>query len=106
SDCVVWTDTEEIPTPEEYYSKLKTIPIKAYPNPANNKINFALENTDKHKNIKLECYDIFGRQLHEQKIYTGQLEAEADVSKWGKGIYVVVVKSNGKVVEKTKFVVE
>lgn len=106
SDCIIWTDTEEIPNPEEYYSKQKTIPIKTFPNPARDRITFAFENTDNHKNIKLECYDIFGRQLHEQMIYTGQQEAEADVSKWGKGIYVVVVKSNGKVVGKTKFVVE
>lgn len=106
SDCMIWTDTKEIPSPKEYYSKQKTIPIKTYPNPAKDRITFALENTDKHHKISLECYDIFGRQLHEQKIYTGQLEAEADVSEWGKGIYIVVVKSNGKVVGKTKFVVE
>lgn len=106
SDCMIWTDTEEIPTPEEYYSKLKTIPVKAFPNPASDKITFAFENTDKHHKISLDCYDIYGRQMHEQKIYPGQLEAELDISNWGKGLYFVVVKSNGKIVGKGKFVVE
>jgi len=105
SDCMIWTDTEEIPTPEEYYAKLKTIPVKAFPNPAKEKITFALENTDKHKNISLECYNVFGQEVHEQKVYTGQLEAVADVGNWGNGLYFVVVKSNGKIVGKGKFVV-
>jgi Secretion system C-terminal sorting domain len=106
SDCMVMVNTEETPTPEQYYASLKTIPIKAFPNPAKEMITFALQNTDKHKNIRLECYDIFGRQVHEQKIYTGQLEAEANVSAWRSGMYVTVVKSNGKIVGKGSFVVE
>jgi Secretion system C-terminal sorting domain len=106
SDCMVMVNTEETPTPEQYYADLKTIPIKAFPNPAKDMITFALENTDKHKNIRLECYDIFGRQVHKQKIYTGQLEAEANVSAWRSGMYVTVVRSNEKIVGKGKFVVE
>jgi len=105
-DCMVITDIDEIPTPEEYYSKLKTIPVKAFPNPAKEKITFAFENTDKHKNISLECYNIFGQKVHEQKVYTGQLEAVADVGNWGNGLYFVVVKSKGKILGKGKFVVE
>jgi len=106
SDCMIWVNTDEVPTPEEYYAKLQTIPIKSFPNPAKEKITFAFENTDKHKNISLECYNVFGLKVHEQKIYTGQLEAVADVGNWGKGLYFVVVKSNGKVVGKTKLEVE
>ena len=105
-DCSIITSIDDASSPEDYYASLKTIPISTFPNPAKDKITFAFENTDKHHNIKLECYDIFGRKVHEQKIYTGQLEAETDVSGWGNGIYVVVVKSNGKIVGRTKFIVE
>ena len=106
SDCLIWTNTEEIPSPEGYYASLRTIPISTFPNPAKDKVTFAFENTDKHKNIRLACFNIFGQRVHEQKIYTGQLEAEADVSEWGNGIYVAVVKSNGKTLGRTKFIVE
>ncbi|MCF8345165.1 MAG: T9SS type A sorting domain-containing protein, partial [Bacteroidales bacterium] len=105
-DCSIITSIDDASSPEEYYTSLKTIPISTFPNPAKDKITFALENTDKHHNIKLACYDVFGRKVHEQKIYTGQLEAEAHISGWGNGIYVAVVKSQGEIVGRTKFIVE
>ena len=60
SDCWVWTGTEEIPSPEEYYSFIATIPITAFPNPAETEITLAFENTDHHSNMVLECYNIYG----------------------------------------------
>ncbi len=106
SDCMIWVNTDEVPTPEDYYRSLSSIPITAYPNPAKDKITFSLGNTQYHQNINLHCYDIFGRLINEQKIYSGQLEAEAEVSSLRKGMYVAVVRSEGKVVGKCKFVVE
>ncbi len=43
--------------------------------------------------------------MEEQQIIPGQLEAECDVSKWDNGMYVVVVRSNGKVLGESRFVV-
>ncbi len=106
SDCMIWVDTDEVPTPEDYYIGLSSIPITAYPNPAKKNITFALGNTQYHQNINLKYYDIFGILKHEQKIYSGQLEAETEVTSWRKGMYVAVVRSDGKVVGKCKFVVE
>ncbi len=103
-DCNIITGIEDIPSPKEYYTKLKTIPIIAYPNPAKDKITFAFENTQYHKDISFQCYDIFGRLVYEQKVYSQQVET--DVGCWSKGMYVAVVRSNGKVVGKCKFVVE
>jgi hypothetical protein len=104
-DCEVITDISNFPTPEEYYAKLKTIPIKAYPNPAKDNITFGFENTKYHQNMQLQCFDIFGRIIHKEKIYTGQLETEINVSQWNEGLYVAVIKSNGKVLGKVKCVV-
>ena len=105
SDCLIWTDIGEIPTPKEYYAKLKTIPIKAYPNPAKEKITFGFENTQYHQNMLLQCFDVFGCKVHKEKIYKGQLETEINVTQWSEGLYVAVIKSNGKVLGKVKFMV-
>jgi len=96
-NCMITTDIENAPTPQEYYAGLQSIPITPYPNPAKGKITFALENTQRHKNITLQCYNIFGSLLEEQQIIPGQQEAGCDVSKWESGMYVVVVRSDGKI---------
>jgi len=105
SDCIIWTDIGEILTPEEYYAKLKTIPIKVFPNPAKENITLAFENTKYHKNMQLECFDVFGRKVHKEKIYTAQLETEINISQWNEGLYVAVVISEEKVLGKVKFMV-
>ncbi len=105
-DCMLIVDIDDIPGPEEYYARLWTIPLKTYPNPAKEKIFFKLENTQHHKNINLQCYDIFGRLIHEQEILTGQLETEINIALWRIGLYVVVVRSERKVMGKCKFVVQ
>ncbi len=85
SDCMVWTGTEEIPSPEEYYSFIATIPITAYPNPAETEITLAFENTEHHSNMLLECYNIYGQKVHSEKIWNGQQQTRLDVSGWGRG---------------------
>ncbi len=102
---MVWTGTEEIPSPEEYYSFIASIPITAYPNPAETEITLAFENTEHHSNMLLECYNIFGQKVHSEKIYKGQQQTKLSVSNWSKGLYFAVVKSNGKVAGTGKFVV-
>ncbi|MCD4728241.1 MAG: T9SS type A sorting domain-containing protein [Pirellulales bacterium] len=106
TDCLIVTDVGEAPTPQQYYEGLKRIPIKAYPNPASNKITFAFENTEHHKNIKLQCFDIYGRKVHKEKVYHYQGESKVDVSRWFNGLYVAIVLSEGKVVGRKKFVVK
>ena len=105
SDCLIWTDIGETPTPEEYYAKLKTIPIKVFPNPAKENITFGFENTKNHKNMQLECFDVFGHNVHKEKIYNRQLEAEINISLWNEGLFVAIIISEGKVLGKVKFVV-
>jgi hypothetical protein len=104
SGCMVWTGMEEIPSPEEYYTSIATIPITAYPNPAETEITLAFENTEHHSSMLLECYNIYGQKVHSEKIYKGQQQTKLDVSNWSKGLYFAVVKSNGKVVGTERFV--
>jgi len=105
-DCDIIVSTEEIPSPEEYYALIAIIPIKAYPNPAQDVINFEFENTEHHQNISLTCHDVFGRPMHEERIATGQRGAQININSWAPGLYLTVVKSDGKVVGRCRFLVK
>ncbi|MBM3437070.1 MAG: T9SS type A sorting domain-containing protein [Bacteroidetes bacterium] len=104
SDCLVWTGAEEIPSPEEYYNYIATIPISAFPNPAETEITLTFENTDHHTTMLLECFNIYGQQVHDEKIWKGQQETRVELHGWARGLYFVVVKSEGKVAGSCRFV--
>jgi hypothetical protein len=104
--CMVLTSTDWIPTPQEYYARIRTIPITIYPNPAKDHITFALENTEHHRNIELRCFNLLGMQQYQTTILRGQQQTTANVSTWPPGMYVVVVYSEGRPVGRGKFVVQ
>jgi hypothetical protein len=104
--CMVLTSTDWIPTPQEYYARIRSIPITIYPNPAKDQITFALENTEHHRNIELRCFNLLGMQQHQTTILRGQQQASAKVSAWPPGMYVVVVYSDSRPVGRGKFVVQ
>jgi hypothetical protein len=103
-NCDIITGTE-IPSPEEYYSFIATIPITAYPNPAETEITLAFQNTEHHTNMLLECYSIYGQKVHSEKILKGQQQTKLNINSWKNGLYIAVVKSNGNVVGKSRFVI-
>ena len=106
TDCLLITDVGEIPTPEEYFASLNSIPIKAFPNPVNgNEVTFELQNTKQHENMELRCFDVFGKQVHEEKVYQFQGEAKIEISNWKAGIYFTIIYADGIPVGECKFVV-
>ncbi len=107
SNCLIVTDVDEVPTPQEYLASLNTIPINAYPNPVNgSQITFSYQNTEHNQNMELRCFDVFGKQVHTEKIYQFQGESKVNVGSWKKGVYVALVYSNGKIAGMTKFVIQ
>ncbi|MBC8487043.1 MAG: T9SS type A sorting domain-containing protein [Bacteroidetes bacterium] len=107
TDCLVWTNIGDAPSPQEYYESIKQIPIKAYPNPVNGgEVTFEYENTEHHRNIELKCFDIYGELVHKEKVYRYQGESVVDVSSWKNGMYVAVVYSEGMPVGQCKFVIK
>ena len=107
SDCLVWTNIGNAPSPAEYYASIKQIPIRAYPNPASEgSITFEFENTQHHNNIELKCFDLYGKEIISKKVYRYQTEAVVDITGLKHGMYVVVVYSNGWPVGECKFVVQ
>jgi hypothetical protein len=55
--------------------------------------------------MQLECYNIYGMQVHSEKIWKGQQETKIDLNGWANGLYFAVIKSEGKVTGKSRFVV-
>jgi hypothetical protein len=103
---LVQVSIDEAPTPEAYYKSLNTIPVIAYPNPAEDWIRFDYKNTERHQNIRLDCYDIAGQKMYSDNISTGQQGGKINVSCWGSGVYMAIISSGGKLVGKTKFIVK
>jgi hypothetical protein len=105
--CDVITSVEEIPTLEEYNEKLQSIPIKASPNPTNTgEVLLEMENTGLYTNMHLKVFDVYGKQIHSEKVYPHQGATRLDVSSWLGGMYIVTIYSNGQVRGKCKVVVE
>jgi hypothetical protein len=104
SDCIT-VGIDEVSTLADYYSHQNLIQIKAFPNPVNgNEVSFELKNTEHHQNMELRCYNVFGKEVHSEKIYRYQGESKVDIQNWQKGIYVAIVYSNGLPVGRCKFV--
>jgi len=103
---VVQVSIDEAPTPEEYYKSLDAIPVKAYPNPADEFIKLEYKHTDRHQNIRLQCYNALGKKVHAEDIVTGQQGSKINVSSWGSGMYMSIISSEGRIVGKAKFVVK
>jgi hypothetical protein len=106
SDCEVIVNVEDIPTRKEYNARISLIPITPAPNPAKDFVRFLLENTEHHKNIRVVCYDIFGRQMAEIPVNSGVNETGLSISGWRPGLYMAVVYSGNKQMGKARFVVE
>jgi hypothetical protein len=103
---LVQVSIDEAPTPEEYYKSLDAILVKAYPNPADEFIRLDYKHTDRHQDIRLDCYDIAGQKIYSENITTGQQGSKINVSSWGSGLYMAVVTSGGRIVGKAKFIVK
>ena len=115
-DCGIWVDMEEPFTTAEGSH------LKIYPNPASNKIKVELpeytvskqqtgnfEVSKVHYGLQspaeLIVYDMFGRKLKILHLSKTQTQTEIDVSRWKSGIYMIELRSGGKVLDKGKFVV-
>ena len=106
SDCDVIVNVEDIPTRKEYEARINLIPITPAPNPAKDHIRFLLENTEYHKNIRVICYDIYGRQLAELHVNSGVNETGLSISGWRPGLYMAVVYSGNRQMGKARYAVE
>ena len=106
TDCEVIVGMENIPNRKQYYDRISRIPITPAPNPASENIRFLLENTEHHRDLRLVCYDIYGRQMATVKINAGTNETGLSIGNWRSGLYMAVVYSGNIQMGKTRFVVQ
>ena len=107
SDCMVVTDVGESPDLEEYLLNKQTIGILARPNPSNTgEVLLELENTESFNNMELQVFDVYGKQIHCEKVWPHQGASRHDVNIWKAGMYVAVVYGDGVIKGRCKFMVE
>ncbi len=105
--CDVITAIGEIPTLEEYNQKLQTIPLTPSPNPTNTgEVLLEMENTGLFASLELKVFDVFGNEVHTQKVWPHQKAALLDVSAYARGIYVAAIFSHNEMKGKCKIVVD
>ncbi len=50
-------------------------------------------------------YDVYGKQVHSERVYQYQGESEIGIHNWQKGIYFVIVYSKNKIPGNAKFTI-
>ncbi len=116
-DCGIWVDMEEPFTTAEGSQ------LKIYPNPASEKIKIELPEYTVSKQqtgnfevskvhyglqgtLELIVYDMFGREVKSLHLSKTQTQTEIDLSLWKSGVYLIELRSGGKLLDKGKFVVK
>ena len=104
--CSIEVGINEIPTPEQYKESQKKVGIKVQPNPAKTQATLVLENTVKFKNLEMSIYNTTGVVVLQREVRTGSQEELLNISSWSRGMYFVVMRSEGRFVGSAKLVVE
>ncbi len=78
----------------------------AYPNPSiDGSIILSFDNTGYFKDMELKCFDVYGKETHYEKVYQYQGESKINITNWQKGMYFIIIYSNGNIAGKSKFIV-
>ncbi len=95
NDCRIITAIDT-PTPDEYQASKQNIPLKIYPNPANEQLIIAIENTEDKSALQLQIVDIMGVPQYIATIARGQQELILNIQQWPSGLYLVQIINNNK----------
>lgn len=95
-DIIVGIGEEEITKKEDEQR------MELFPNPANTIINVRCSLLVARSSVFI--YDLFGRKMDEITIPDGQTETQIDISYFPQGIYIAVLKSERKILNRKKFV--
>lgn len=80
--------------------------ISVYPNPVNDILNISVQSEDIIENLRVEIFNMFGQKLetiNRNNIF-GNYRVETDFSSYKNGMYLVIVKENGKQVYSKKII--
>ena len=75
-----------------------------YPNPAEDIVHFYVNPISDQ--LSLLVYDIFGRKMREFEFSEKQNQMEIDVSGFASGVYVTILYSRNRIIDRRPFVVK
>lgn len=105
-NCNIVVGIDEIPTPEEHQKAQQKINITMSPNPANGEVLIELENQGELKDLEIVIFNTAVEKLLEKSLRPYEYELPVDIKNWPRGVYFVVVQSEGRFVGNAKLVVE
>jgi len=81
--------------------------LKVWPNPARGQIHvrFYMDDGRFYKDLGLEIYDIFGREVQKIKVVDGLEKFLINVKAYPAGVYIVILKNGLELLESRKFVI-
>lgn len=101
-DCLIVVSNEDYKPPVKQ-TELKITPA---PVPANSTLRLIYDNTLRHRNIAVKCYNSMGKEVTTFKVNSGVNESMLDVGNWSPGLYTAVAFSGSQLVGRCKFIVE
>jgi len=105
-DCDMIVGINEVSTPQEYKEAQEHIVIQVQPNPASSQVSVLLENTARFSNLQMHIIKQTGEKLYERQIREASQEELLDISQWASGIYLIIIRSEGKILGSSKLIVE
>ncbi len=80
--------------------------ITVFPNPVNNILNISVQADETIENLTIDIFNVYGQKLesiNQRNVY-GDFRLETDFSQFKSGMYLVVVKENGKRIFSNKII--
>jgi hypothetical protein len=103
--CTVITDIKDVPWKENYNKCKDKLEILSYPNPANDgQITLEFKNIERHQNIELKCFTVYGKLMFAQEVKPSQRQAIVDIESWPSGVYLINLFENQKLIVSGKFI--
>lgn len=76
--------------------------LHIFPNPASEIVHFKYQPSNTR--YQLSIYDLYGRKQYEKTIPKGQERTKIDISTYPAGVYIAVLKGEGGIIERAKFI--
>ncbi|NVO03116.1 MAG: immune inhibitor A [Bacteroidetes bacterium] len=75
--------------------------VNVFPNPANSNLNIEYNYLEKNKEFQVSIINSFGQTIFTETVDNNTKSTNVDVSKWAKGVYLILLKSgDAKIITK------
>ena len=75
--------------------------VNVFPNPANSNLSIEYNHLEKNKEFQVSIINAFGQTIFTETVDNNTKSTKVDVSKWAKGVYLILLKSgDAKIITK------